>query len=90
MDLNARLFLGALVGLCIYFAFLVGGQINLASEAMTILESCANSQTSNCVNSQGYTRLVNRWDGNVKVYWVIGLLMTLACGYFMPKRKQQV
>lgn len=88
MDLKARLFLGAIVGLCSYFAFLAGGQINLASEAMTILESCANSQISNCASSQEYTRLVNRWDGNVKVYWVIGLLIALACGYFAPKRKK--
>ena len=90
MDLKSRLFLGAMLGLFVYFTLLVGAQINLASEAMTILEYCVNSQTANCLNSQEYARLVTKWDGNVKVYWVIGLLITLACGYFMSKRKQQV
>ncbi len=89
MNLSSRLFLGIVVGLSTYFAFLVGGQFDLANEAMSVLKSCESNPIQNCISSQEYSRLVNRWDGNVKVYWVINVLCALAAGYFAPKFKKK-
>lgn len=89
MDLKARLFLGGIVGLSTYLAFLVAGQIELAYEAMKILKSCGLGQIPNCVDSEEYTRLVNRWDGNVKVYWVLAFLCALVVGHFSPKIRKK-
>lgn len=88
MDLKVRVLLAVSAGLCTYFALLAGTQINLAGEALSILKSCESGHVKNCINPQEYSRLVNRWDGNIKVYFVLCSLFSLGCGYFSPKKKK--
>jgi len=88
MDLKAPVILGIVVGLSIYFIFLAREQIDLATEAVTQLNSCENSAIKNCAGAPEYFRLTSSWDSNVKIYWLLSLLFSLACGYFAPKFKK--
>jgi hypothetical protein len=95
MNYKARLILGIAVGLSIYFTFLASSQIDLATEAVNILYSCENSENSenseiqSCISLPEYSRLTSRWDGNVKIYLLLSLLLSLVCGYFSHKFKKQ-
>ena len=89
MNYRARLILGIAVGLSIYFTFLASTQIDLATEAINILYSCENSETQSCIGLAEHSRLTSRWDGNVKIYLLLSLLLSLVCGYFSHKFKKQ-
>ncbi|SET68897.1 hypothetical protein [Thalassotalea agarivorans] len=85
MTLKGRFFGAVAVGVSTYLAFLVVGQIDLASDLMATLKSCEQELLSDCVRSQESTRLVSRWDGNLKFYWVLSVLCVLVVGYISPK-----
>ncbi|GHB74142.1 hypothetical protein GCM10008107_24360 [Psychrosphaera saromensis] len=89
MNYKARLILAIAVGLSIYFTFLASSQIDLATEAVNILYSCENSEIQSCISLPEYSRLTSRWDGNVKIYLLLSLLLSLVCGYFSHKFKKQ-
>jgi predicted transporter len=88
MKIKTRFILGITCGLSIYFALLTGSQINLATEAVSILNNCESSKIIKCLSNEAESRLTNRWDGNLKVYWVLSMILAIACGYFTPRFKK--
>jgi hypothetical protein len=89
MNFKTRLILGIAVGLSIYFTSAARGQIDLATEAANILYSCENAEIQSCISLPEHSRFMNRWDGNVKIYWLLSLLLALVCGYFSSKFRKQ-
>ncbi|SET75582.1 hypothetical protein [Thalassotalea agarivorans] len=85
MNLKGRLFLAVMVGLATISALLVGGQIEIASDAINLVKLCEQEPLADCLSSHDYFNLVNGWDGNVKLYWVLSVLCVLAVGFFSPK-----